>query len=257
MVSNPWWRCCALVLVAALKVAAQAEEKSTETLSPASVLFADVAADRQLEAALDQPLRSPLEFVDKPLNQITDFFVEEYGVSIRFDPMSMDFAENSPEVKVTFKADKGTLRTALRRILESVELASYEDEGVLLITANEIRCGAAPRVYAVGPLVAAIEAADPFHRRAQGPNAAGENVVIDELINAIRATIAPASWSAAGRGEGEIKKIGRSYLVILQSEEVHEQIRRLLRELQYEVSQSKSEPRQVESVEVSEDPFGH
>ena len=249
--------CCALMVVAALAVPARAEENSSEKPLSNANLFADVAADRQLEAALDQPLKTPMEFVNAPLNQITDLLVEEYGVSIRFDPVSMDFAKNTPEVKVTFKADKGTLRTALRRILESVELASYADEGVLLITADEIRCGAAPRVYAVGPLVTAIEAADPFRRRVPGPNGQGEKAVIDELIDAIRTTIAPESWIAAGTGEGEIKKLGRSYLVILQSEEVHEQIRRLLQELQYEVSQTERTPRPAAPNNASDDPFGN
>src|SRR5690606_30199112 len=58
-------------------------------------------AERRIYSALRQPLRSPLEFVETPLSQITTILAEDYEIPIQFDTTALDAVAASPETEVS------------------------------------------------------------------------------------------------------------------------------------------------------------
>ena len=65
--------------------------------TPARIRNLARAAER-INAVLDQPLKTPLEYIDSPLNQITAALQEDYDLPIVFDTAGLDAVAISPEV---------------------------------------------------------------------------------------------------------------------------------------------------------------
>jgi hypothetical protein len=230
MGQNMWGYCCALAIAASFTLAAplRAEDAvSNESPSPRTnaKLHVPSESERRIEAALDMPLRAPLEFIETPLNQITQVIAEDYEIPIVFDTNALDAVASSPEIEATISIANVTLRSALDLMLRNAgaeELTYIIDHEVLLITTEEeAEKRLETRVYRVDDLVVDDRFAAASERDAG----------FDQLRDVIVSTVEHESWMENGTGEGEIEHFQPGMIVISQTRRVHDQIETLLQRL--------------------------
>jgi len=167
--------------------------------------------------ALDEE-QTHLEFVDEPLVRVTYYLRDLHGVQIVIDAAALKQIGLTPDVLITVRLSGLSLRSALHLILEQHDLTFVVRHGVLFITtedrAAELR---EVRIYTVGDLLEQLPVADDEAQAAQSA---------ETLIEIITNCVDPQSWSD-GTGPGPIRVFGDS-LVIYQTHQAHDQIRRLL-----------------------------
>jgi hypothetical protein len=230
MGQNMWGYRCALVIIASLALATPlraeddaAFESSASAIESKSHTPSD--SERRIEAALDMPLRAPLEFVETPLNQITQVLAEDYKIPIQFDSSALDAVASSPEVEVTFNIANVSLRSALDLMLLNAgteDLTYIIDNEVLLITTHEeAEKRLETRVYRVDDLVVDD----------QSDASWGYDADFDQLIDVIVATVDHESWMENGTGEGEIQPFAPGMLVVTQTRLTHSRVAALLESL--------------------------
>ena len=98
------------------------------------------SATVRIEAALDEQLKSPLQYEDQPLNEVIDTLQEEYDIPILFDVAALEEVAIAPETEVTINLRDISLRSALNLMLRQPgleDLTVVIDEEVLLITTEE------------------------------------------------------------------------------------------------------------------------
>ncbi len=243
--------CCALTfaflaspLSAAEPAAASASPAATAALpkpapkpapnpTPNIVSYGRNAAQRRIDSVLDRPLTSPLEFIETPLNQMTEVIAETYDIPIVFDVDALQEINFSPETEVTVQIGNINLKSALRLMLRNAsndKVTYILDNEVLLITTQEVAENhLETRIYPVHKLVAAIQSGQP-------PAATADEEIdspdeISELADALILTVSPQTWRRNGTGAGDVQKIGDKYLVVLQTQAVHEEIESFLKQL--------------------------
>jgi hypothetical protein len=84
----------------------------------------------------------------------------------------------------------------------------------VITTIEEARAHLEPVVYDIGEIASLL----------------GTNV--EEVSKIISETVARDTWQVSGSGEGTMQPIGSGYLVISQSQAVHEEIAKLLEQMQ-------------------------
>lgn len=191
------------------------------------------AVQRRIDSVLDKPLTRPLEFIEVPLNQVTQVIAETYDIVIMFDTAALKAVDLSPETEVTVNIGNISLKSALRLMLRNAgdDKSTYIlDDEVLLITSHEVAENhLEPRIYPVKKLIAAIQAGQPTAAAAGDGEAKADEIT--ELADALILTVSPPTWRRNGTGAGDVQKIGDKYLVILQTQSVHEEIESLLKHL--------------------------
>jgi hypothetical protein len=174
------------------------------------------------EIALLKTLNSTLsvDFRDNALREVLNYLQEKTGLAIIVDLGSLkDAMIDYEEEKVTFKANKVTVRTILRKLLADRGLAYILKEGtVQVVTAQKARETMVVRTYPINDLVSPGPYAQmfgPFVARMQSiANAQG-------VINMIQHSIDPAMWNVNG-GPASITYFPPSMsLVIRASAEMH------------------------------------
>lgn len=180
-------------------------------------------AERRIEFILDQPLTSPLQYPETPLNTVTAILSEEYDIPILFDTKALEAIAVSPDVEVSVALQNVTLRSALDLMLKQVEdLAYIVDKEVLLITTDdEANKRLEVRVYRVDDLV----------REDGGKSQPVDEDRFDALHDIVVSTVERDSWMENGTGEGEILNFAPGMFVIGQTRRVHEKIDDLLAEI--------------------------
>jgi hypothetical protein len=243
-----WLRCCAAVVFLFATAVATAQESVLDILgespqaatqraeSPVaerSVLAGGIVGDSaeptgefcqcvvganspsaaKIEKAMASPLRSAgLDFSDQALKDVAHVIEEEYGFPVRLDVPALDEIGIGPDEPVTFSMRGISLRSALRLMLQQLQLTYLIHNEVLFITTPE----AADQqlricVYDVREIV--------------GP---AKDQSVDELIDAVVACVASESWAENGGGEAEIRWLQPGFLVISQTQAVHEEVHALL-----------------------------
>jgi hypothetical protein len=219
MGQNMWGFRCALVAIASLALATplRAEDDATSESSPSSVqtrASIEAAAERRIEAALDSPLRAPLDFVEMPLSNVVQVLSEDYQIPIVIDVAALDAVASSPDVEVTIAIGNVTLRSAFELMLKSVgegDLTYIVDNEVLLITTlEEAEKRLEVVVYRVDDLLD------------------GDDGTCERLIDVIVASVEQESWMENGTGEGEALSFPPGMIVIAQTRRVHAEVERLL-----------------------------
>ena len=240
---------CALVTIASLALATplRAEDAaSSDSTKPTadSKAYSRAAAERRIEAALDLPLRAPLEFIETPLNQVTQVISEDYEIPILFDIAALDAVASSPEVEVSIAIGNITLRSALDLMLRNAgaeDLTYIIDSEVLLITTHEeAEKRLETRVYRIDDLVVDD----------QSDASWGYDADFDQLIDVIIATVDHESWMENGTGEGEIQPFAPGMLVVTQTRFTHSRVAallELLRETKREINADSTGDRQEAS----------
>ena len=167
----------------------------------------------RIEKAMASPLRSAgLTFSEAPLQQVAHVIEEEYGFPIRLDAPALDEIGISVEEPVTFSISGISLRSALRLMLQPLQLTYIIQDEVLLITTPEaaehelVIC-----VYDVREIVGAAK-----------------DQSVGELIDAVVSCVATETWAENGGGEAEVRWIKPGFLVISQTQAVHEEVHALL-----------------------------
>jgi hypothetical protein len=169
----------------------------------------------KIEKALASPLRSSgFGFSDTPLTHVVRVIEDEYGFPVRLDVQALDEIGIGSEEPVTFSMSGISLRSALRLMLQQLQLTYLIQNEVLLITTPE-RADAELKicVYDVREIVGSSKEKDP---------------AVGLLIDAIVACVATDTWAENGGGEAEIRWINPGFLVVSQTQAVHEEVRALL-----------------------------
>ncbi len=177
------------------------------------VVGANSPSAAKIEKAMASPLRSAgLGFSEAPLTQVAQILEQEYGFPVRLDVPALDELGIGPDEPVTFSMHGISLRLALRLMLKNLQLTYIIQDEVLFITTPE----AADQqlricVYDVREIV--------------GP---AKDQSVDELIDAVVACVASETWAENGGGEAEIRWLQPGFLVISQTQAVHEEVHALL-----------------------------
>jgi hypothetical protein len=195
------------------KVRAATEARSAQQKARAQ----DNYLDKKLQALLS------VKFTDTPLRMVLEDLRTSHGLNIFVNNKALEEAGISLDRPVTVQLEQVTLKTALNLILSSA-LLSYmvrDRDGYLLVTTpDDCRSSLTRKVYSVGSLVG----------KGQG----------EALIQVLTNSVEPRSWQAMG-GSGTIDyfAVGRC-LVVVQSDEIHAQLRTLLDELRALVDEAET-----------------
>lgn len=190
-----------------------------EKSSPTSPL----SATRRIEQALDQPLKTPLEFVATPLTEITQILANEYELPIVFDVPAIESVGSTPEVEVALNVRNLSLRSALALMLKSESLTYVIDNEVLLITTQqEASKRVEIRVYRVEDLQAA--------RRSEPSLLGDAKKSPASLADVVARFVDRDSWAVNGAGEGEIEE-WPGLLLVSNTSRVHKGIEQLLEKM--------------------------
>jgi hypothetical protein len=183
-------------------------------------------AERRIEEALAEPLRSPLDFLETPLSTVMTTLAEEYDIPIQFDDAALEAVAQSPETEVSITISDVTLRAALNLLFEqTVDVTYIVDNEVLLVTTeDEASAHLEVRVYRVDDFRAVLQNEPPK----QGASAWA---LYSPLIDVITDCVEPETWHENGTGDGRIKQLYLGILVVAQTQQVHPQIESLLADL--------------------------
>lgn len=201
-----------VLLTAASGLAPANEEEKPPVPLPVSV---PEDVDKVSENIRDVLERSTaMDFVDTPLSEVMAFLKDFHQIQIQFDQPALEETGVAIDTPVTRDLKGIELRSALRLLLEPLDLTYVVKNQVLLITSLDVASEMLERrAYPVADLV----------RKPDG------SADYSGLIRVITSTIKPDSWEEAG-GPARIVPY-RGTLVIGQLEAVHDDIAKLLRML--------------------------
>jgi hypothetical protein len=195
-----------------------------------STLRSEPLSTDYIEAALDAPLKSPLEFENQPLSEVIDYLKSEYSLPIFFDTGALDEVAISPESPVTISVKNVSLRAALNLILlePGLEDLSFAVVDELLKVTTKERCAESMfvRVYPTEDFV---------YNNGPSPYPGGNWAEYSPLINVIQDCVAYDTWQENGSGEGQIQIIKPGILIVYQQYRVHVEIEKLLNDLRKEL----------------------
>jgi hypothetical protein len=190
------------------------------TQLPVGKMIGLVPGDVRVVKALDEPAEFAL--VDTELGEFVKQINEKHKISVQLEIAALT-ADGKGTETILNKTTKGTtLRSALRLLLDEQGLTFLIRDETLIITSKTAAETFTPaRIYQV-------------HDLALLPNDPSLQPRFEALKGLIQATIAPESWRDNGGTQGEIHGYegpGLAVLVVSQTDDVHEQIERLLAEL--------------------------
>jgi len=178
---------------------------------------AGLANAERIREALDRDVQpAKWQFAETPLRDMVDQARDVLAVPIDVDHRALDEAGIDVDVPITFRAQAGTARSALRRILDPIDLTwIVRDECLLVTTRDKAAENLAIRLYPI-PC---------------GHAPAANSADLSALVDLIQNMVAPERWVVAG-GPGAVQPVENPQaLVIGQTEEIHEQVEALLRSL--------------------------
>lgn len=169
--------------------------------------------DRRVREALAKPVTA--DFRLRPLEEVVRSLAAKVEIkNVFIDHAELEDVAVRPRTLVNLIVRDMPLRSALRSLLRLYGLAAVVEDGSLKVTSKLVAeyYNRVVGIYAVGDLLA------------NSPDA-------DWLIELIEQAVLPNSWSSVG-GSGTIEFFApRDYLVILATDEVHDDIAALLARL--------------------------
>ncbi len=192
------------------KVAAKKTPAAPKPQRPAS-------SNERVREALDQPTQ--MEFIDTPLQDAVNFLKDFHQIEIQLDHRALEDAGVGSDTPVSRNLVRLPLKSALRIVLSDLDLAYIVQDDVLLITTQDKaseKCEV--RVYDVTKLVA--------------PDAKAEEI-LQTLTMLLSETVQrTAGGETVSSGLQRIRIVPlRNLLVILASQEEHEEIAKILEQL--------------------------
>lgn len=198
-----------------------------------------------LRKALCRPIS--LRLGDAPLATAAQTLARQIGLPVMLDKPHLKEAQTEAARRVTVARDGITAAAALELVVEAFGLEwTVRDDTIQITTADAADENLLPRVYDVHDLTAYRDS---------------ENQVVQDaqpLMDVITETIEPESWDSKS-GTGSIKAVqprGRTALVVRQSWQVQQRIRKLLEDLRAKrkpVYRPSDLPRQPIAPEEPED----
>jgi hypothetical protein len=162
------------------------------------------------------------DFNELSLSDVVEFLHKELNIPVRLDVKALSDMGVAPDSPITFKLSDISAKSALNLLLSDMNLTTIVRDEVLLITSREV---ADTTVYTMLYDVSDL----PAYRRGDGKTVPDYG----NLIEILTSNIKPVSWDGVG-GAGSVGEYDAGNvqaLVISQTEEVHEEIANLLRDL--------------------------
>jgi len=175
------------------------------------------------ELRITETLKAPteLEFIETPLVDVVDFLKDMHAVEIQFDARAIDDIGIPIDTPITKNLKGLSLKSSLRLMLRDLDLSYVVRDEVLLITSRE-----------------AADAMMETHVYSLHRLAGFES---DALAEVIENSIRPDTW-VTGEPFAAVNTLP-GCLVITQSQQAHEEIADLLRQLETLDSTSHSKSR--------------
>lgn len=178
---------------------------ATKTFEPI-YLSADSPREQRIRKKLDEPSKA-MEFTETPLRDVAAEIEDLHEIPVQIDAKACEDAGLELDAPITRSVHDMSLRSALRLLLDDLDLTYLVTNDVLMITTKD----------------KAAENLQIIFYPATGDYAPAT------LTDVVQNTIAPATWNAVG-GAGTIQRAGR-FLCVSQTEEVHYEIKRFLERL--------------------------
>jgi hypothetical protein len=171
----------------------------------------DNSMSKKIEQALAAPLhKTGLDYADQPLQDVVTQLADEYGIPIHVNQTALKDAGISTDAPVTVSIHNISLQSALRLMLKSHQLAYViQDEVLSITTPEDAENDLKVCVYDVRRI-------------------AGDKADLTPLIDTISSCVAKETWAKNGKGISEIRSPQPGFLVITQTQAVHNDIRNLL-----------------------------
>jgi hypothetical protein len=180
-----------------------------------------IGGSLRAEVAIKKELAEPanFQFVDTPLTDAIEVLKEQHGIEIQLDLAALTGAGVGTDTPVNSHVSGVSLRSGLKLLLDQLELTYVIRNEVLLITSKtQAEQLLDTKVYPVGDLV----------RPEDDGLVVGMKPDFNTLIESITTTIAPTTWDEVG-GPGSAAPFPiADALVVSQTDEVHEEIEKLL-----------------------------
>jgi hypothetical protein len=201
--------------VASAPAEAEREPATASELSTGVRILSESPAEKRIRAALNQP--TSLNLTDEPLSQLVAALKESHKIEIQIDQKALDEVGVAGDTPVSVHVSGVRLKSALRLLLDQHDLTYLIKDDVLLITTPDRAAENQVRImYPVEDLVLV------------GDLQAPEGADFDSLVDLITSNVAPTTWDSVG-GPSSVGVFEHNFsLVISQTEEVHEEIGRLL-----------------------------
>jgi hypothetical protein len=211
-----------IVLATAPAWADDAKADTPGTVTSAEPLSHSALNEEKILAELEKP--TDFDFSKTPLGSVADFIAGKHGMAVLIDEKALEEADMSVDTPITFHLKGTSLRSALRLMLEQLNLAIVVRDEVLQITTNErAETILIARSYPVGDLILDDD--------------------YDPLIAAITSTASPTTWDEGG-GPASVTAVDSAQsLVISQTPDAHYRIQDLLRSLRVAKTVASKEPR--------------
>ncbi len=175
-----------------------------------------IGTDRAIQRALQE--NCDLKVIDATLNELVRAVSRQHRIPVQLSTRHLELLGLDGDTKVSGRFKGIPLATALRYILQDVELETKVLDGVLWLTVAEDRLPNEARIYYVADLVESDEQEDDDAARNR----------LERLVETISVNVAPDTWDVVG-GEGSIYSLAStSCLVIANSADVHLEVERVL-----------------------------
>ncbi|MCH8043337.1 MAG: hypothetical protein IID44_06420 [Planctomycetes bacterium] len=186
---------------------------------PTSIYLRENAAEARIRKALGE--KTEIELLETSLFDFVKLVEEKHKIEIELDGIYLEEAGVGGDILLTKSLKDVSLRSALRLVLRDLDLTFViRDEVLLITTPDEANSMLVTKFYPVMDLITGGD--DPL---------GGGELDFDPLIELIEATVAPEFWGESGGPEPIGFLEPRGTLIVSQTEEVHEQITRLLQKL--------------------------
>jgi hypothetical protein len=238
--------CLAVLLLAGLafRPAAIAEDLIPDGMQP----------NIESRAAIRQALTKKInwDMTEKPLGEVVEELKKELNIPMRLDMRTLNDIGVTPDTPITFKMSGITAKSALSLLLRDLALTTMiRDEVLLVTTPDEAENQLETVVYNVADLVQAASGTPVSNLNLPGgyttvpvqlggaPAAPRKSTPLahqsdfDSLIDVITKSIKPTAWDDVG-GPGSIQPFesaGICAIVVTHTDEVHEEIAKLLAQL--------------------------
>jgi hypothetical protein len=214
----------------------QTKETTKKAADAKPPISAAERANQETRLRLEQKIK--IEFFDEPLNEVVNLINHTDGIQFHFDKKAMEDSGIATDALITLQMKEVPVRVGLRFILKPLDLSYYLDNGIVMITTQEVvEQRLSVQMYNVKNLVGEDTIATP--RSGDFPVPPGATSVqsnSDRLIDLIQSVAEPESWGPVG-GPGSMSYY-RGILVVRQTEAVHEKIDTLLNQLRYMLKDS-------------------
>lgn len=171
------------------------------------------AAERKILDLLKQPAK--LEFVDKPLGEITAALEKQFGFTVRLDSWALTADGKGPESKLTLRWLDGELRNALALLLEQHGLTYLvRDEALVVTTKTASETVNRTVLYQIHDLIA------------HDGGLIGRRADFESYREFLTAVVAPETWTDGWDVRG-YEAAGLQVLAVVQGDRQHAQVEAL------------------------------